>query len=359
MNTVFFQEGARRFRAAMAGIPDRVPVYAQMHEFVLRQLAADPRQFYADPELLVKGTLEVMEVYGIDVPVLDYDVYNIEAEALGQEIIYPHNGMPDVDRTRPLIQAKEDIEKIHTPDFEKDGRCPAVLEMNRLFCEMTGGLEGTPGFCAPFSLVANIRGIEQLLLDMYLDPEFARELFDRVTDDVLVPWILKLKTICPKATGIGGSDASASLPIVNPDILAEWILPYVTRLREKCGPEVYVPNWVGEACLKHPEEMLALKLAACPGFIEGQDPDVEALGPLFYKSFALEKKVPLVLGLGAAFLALATPLEIRQRVKEYVEIGGKGGFFALYLCNLGATTPPENVRAAVQAVRDYGSYDTT
>mgnify|MGYP001822101680 FL=1 len=42
-----------------------------------------------------------------------------------------------------------------------------------------------------------------------------------------------------------------------------------------------------------------------------------------------------------------------------MEIGGKGGFFALYLCNLGATTPPENVRAAVQAVRDYGSYDTT
>ena len=356
MNTTFFQESSRRYTQAMTGAPDRVPVYAQMHEFVLHELNADPRQFYTDPELLVRGTLEVMEAYGIDVPVLDYDSYNIEAEALGQEIIYPQDGMPDVDRTKPLIREKADLEKIQLPNFEKDGRFPAVLEMNRLFCEMAGGLEGTPCFCAPFSLAANIRGIEQLLMDMYLDPEFARELLDRVTDDVLIPWILRLKTVCPRATGISGNDAAASLPIVNPDILKEWILPYVARLREKCGPEVVVPNWVGESCLKQPEDMLDLKLAACPGFIEGQDPDVEKLGPWFYKSFAIEKKVPLVLGVGAAFLALATPLEIRQRVKQYVEIGGKGGGFVLYLCNLGATTPPENVRAAIQAVRDYGTY---
>jgi uroporphyrinogen-III decarboxylase len=356
MDAQFFQEGLRRFAAAMAGMPDRVPVYAQMHEFVLHELGVAPRQFYADPELLVRGTLEVMETYGIDVPVLDYDVYNIEAEALGQTIIYPHGGMPDVDRTRPLVREKADLEKIHTPDFEKDGRFPAILEMNRLFCEMTGGAEGMPGFCAPFSLAANIRGIEQLLMDIYLDPEFARELFECVTERVLIPWISRLKTICPKAAGICGSDASASLPIVSPAILREWVLPYVARLRETCGPEVYVPNWVGESCLKQPEEMLELKLAACPGFIEGQDPDVEKLGPQFYKSFAVEKKVPLVLGIGAAFLARATPSEIRQRTKEYIAVGGKGGGFALYLCNLGATTPPENVRAAVQAVRDYGAY---
>ena len=356
MDTRFFQEGSRRYAEAMGGIPDRVPVYAQMHEFVLHEVKADPRQFYTDPELLVRGTLEIMEAYGIDVPVLDYDVYNIEAEALGQEIIYPQHGMPDVDRTKPLIREKSDLKKLQTPDFEKDGRFPAVVEMNQLFCKLTGGLEGTPGFCAPFSLAANIRGLEQLLIDMYRDPEFARELLDRVTDDVLIPWIKRLKTVCPRASGITGSDAAASLPIVNPDILKEWILPYVARLREKCGPTVVVPNWVGESCLKQPEAMLDLKLAACPGFIEGQDPDVEELGPLFYKSYAIDKQVPLVLGVGAAFLTLSTPTEIRQRVKRYVEIGGKGGGFALYLCNLGATTPPENVRAAVQAVRDYGTY---
>ena len=33
-----FQTGDRRLEAAMAGIPDRVPVYAQLHEFARQEL---------------------------------------------------------------------------------------------------------------------------------------------------------------------------------------------------------------------------------------------------------------------------------------------------------------------------------
>ena len=135
-----------------------------------------------------------------------------------------------------------------------------------------------------------------------------------------------------------------------------WIAPYVLRLRELCGPEIYVPNWVGEKYLKNPEEMLNLKHQACPGFVEGQDPDVEELGPSIYKEYAEKKNIPLVLGIGAAFMALSSPKEVAERVRQYIEIGGKGGRFALLFCNLGATTPPENVKAAIDAVQRYGSY---
>ncbi len=356
MSASIFQEGSRRYSAAMRGIPDRVPVFAQMHEFALSELNVAPKKFYTTPELFIKGSLDIMEAYGIDMAVLDYDVYNIEAEALGQAIIYSDTGMPDVDRTKPLIRDKSDLKKIRTPDFEKDGRFPVVLEMNRLFQEMTGCVEGSPSFCALFSLAANIRGIEQLLMDMYVDPEFATELFDRLTDDVLVPWILQLKKACPEAAGICGNDAFASIPIVNLDIIRHWILPYVKRIQKQCGPGVYVPNWVGESFLKNPVELLDLKLDACPGFIEGQDPDVELLGPSFFKTYANKRGVPLVLGVGAAFMAHGKPGDIRDRVRQYIEVGGKGGRLALYLCNLGATTPPENVRAVVQAIQDYGVY---
>jgi uroporphyrinogen-III decarboxylase len=351
-----FQDGFRRYRAAMKGIPDRVPVFAQMHEFVMNVLKVPPKKFFTTPELMIKGSLDVMQSYGIDVPVLDYDVYNIEAEALGQAIIYSDTGMPDVDRTKPLIREKSDLNKLYTPDFEKDGRFPLVLEMNRLFREMTGIPEGSPGFCAPFSLAANIRGMEQLLTDMVTDPEFARELFARITDDILIPWILQLKKVCPEADAICGSDAWASIPIVNLDIIRQWILPYVKRLQEQCGPEVYVPNWVGESRLKNPADLLDLKLRACPGFVEGQDPDVELLGPAFYKTYANKRDLPLVLGIGAAFLAQGQPEDVRARVRQYIEFGGEGGRLALYLCNLGAATPPENISAVVAAVRDYGAY---
>jgi len=353
-----FQIGARRYNAAMNGIPDRIPVCAQMHEFAMKEVGATAEEFYTNARMLVNGTLETHEKYGIDVPVLDYDVYNIEAEAIGQKMKYSQTVMPDVDRSRPMVRDRDDLKKIRTPDFEKQGRFTHVIQMNKLFRKLIGGdTEITLRFCAPFSLAANIRGFEQLIMDLYTDPDFARSLFDRIVEELLIPWIMRLKEEFPKAVSISGDDASGSVPIVNPDIQRNWIIPYILRLREVCGPQVYVPNWVGESQLKNPAEMLDLKRQVCPEFVEGQDPDVEKLSPELYKQYAEKHGLPLILGIGAAFLAAATPAEIAARVRHYLEAGGGDGRFALLLCNLGATTPPANVQAAVATVRQYGVYN--
>ena len=72
--------------------------------------------------------------------------------------------------------------------------------------------------------------------------------------------------------------------------------------------------------------------------------------------YAKKHNLPLILGVGAGFLATSTPEAVADRVRHYIEIGGEKGLFALYLCNLGATTPAENVRAAIETVRTYGVY---
>ena len=349
--------GSRRFGKAMTGKPDRIPIFAQLHEFAMREIGVSAREFYSTPEILVPGTLETQKKYGIDVPTLDYDVYNIEAEAIGQEMKFSDTDMPDVDRSRPLIRERDDLKKIRTPDFESDGRLNQIIRMNRLFGSLIGNEANmTIQFCAPFSLAANIRGIERLIMDIYSDPDFAVSLFDRITEDLLAPWILRLHLEIPDTLSFAGADATASLPIVNLDIMKKWVVPYIERLRELTGLQVYVPNWVGESLLDNPIEMLDLKKRVCPGFVEGQDPDVEKLGPEFYKKYAQENGLPLILGVGAAFLATATPAEVADRVRHYISAGGENGRFALYLCNLGATTPTDNVRAAVAAVRQYGVY---
>jgi uroporphyrinogen-III decarboxylase len=350
-----FQKGLSRLQAAMNGISDRVPIFAQMHEFAMQELGVNAREFFNIPDLLVGGYLSVLEKFGIDVPTIDYDVYNIEAEAIGQTVIFSEHDMPDVDRSDPLIKGQDDLKKIRTPDFASDGRLAMVVEINNLFCELVGETP-TLNFCAPFSLAANIRGIEQLIMDILMQPAFARALFDRVVEELLAPWILYLKEKFPGAKGFCGNDATSSLPIINMDILRDWIVPYILRLRQSCGPEIYVPNWVGESQLKNPEEMFELKMQVCPNFLEGQDPDVAEIGPAVYKDYAGEKGVPLILGVGAGFLALSAPDEICARVKHYIEIGGKNGRFCLYLCNVGATTPAENIKAAVGAVLDYSTY---
>ncbi|MDA3787062.1 MAG: hypothetical protein PF503_00975 [Desulfobacula sp.] len=352
----FLQQGAERQAAANNGIPDRVPIIAQMPEFARKELGLGPREFYSSPELIAAGTLEIMERYGIDSPYLDFDVYNIEPEGLGMEIFWSDDSLPDLNYAKPIIADKDDLQKIKTPDFDSVGRFSHVLEMYHQYEKLTGGVLPPFRCSAPFTLAANIRGASNLLVDIYIKPDFVRELLGRVTEEVLAPWLLRVKKEFPNLKEIGADDAFGSLPIVSPDIMRDWVMPPVLKLRELVGPEVYVPNWVGERFLSNPEVMLDMKRQVCQNFIRVQDPDVEKLKPDMFKEYANKHNINLCLGVGATFLDSASPVEVKERVKNYLQIGAPGGRLTLYLCSLSTATSPENVRAAVRAVRKYGTY---
>lgn len=343
-----FQAGASLMAEAMAGVSSRIPVLAQLHEFAAGHLGIPRREFFRRPEILVPAILEVERRFDLDVASVTYDVYNIEAEALGQPLAWTADGMPDIDRSRPLIRDRDDLPRIRTPDFDAADCCQRVLQLHGLFRRLTG-LEPSLSVCAPFTLATNLRGIEQFLLDICTEPAFARDLLNRVTEEVLIPWVRYQQRAFPGATRVSAVDAVASPPIVSLGMLRDWAAAPTLRLREACGPAVATANWVGERCLPDPTAMLALKLQVGPGALWGQDPDVETLGPALYKRYAVRHDVPLVLGVGAAFVATASPAAVADRVHRYAEAGGPGGRFALYLCNLGASTPPENLAAAVEA----------
>ena len=356
-NYTFLQEGEKRQEDANKGIPGRVPIIAQMPEFVRKELGLGPREFYSSPELIAAGTLEIMERYGFDSPYLDFDVYNIEPEGLGMEVLWSDESLPDLNYAKPLIIDENDLEKIKTPDFDSAGRFPHVLKMYRQYEKLTGGVLPPFRCSAPFTLAANLRGASNLLMEISLKPDFIRDLLDRITEEVLVPWLLRVKKEFPNLKEIGADDAFGSLPIVSPNIMRDWVMPPILKLRKLVGPEVSVSNWVGEHYLSNPEIVLEMKKQVSPNLIKAQDPDVEKLGPTIFKEFAKKHNMNLCLGIGASFLDSATPVEVEERVKNYLQIGAQGGRMTLYLCTLSAGTSPENVRAAVKAVHKYGTYD--
>jgi uroporphyrinogen-III decarboxylase len=348
-----FQRGDQELKAALSGNIGRVPVYAQMHGFIFTQLGISPAQFFTQPDILVHNSLKMQAEYELDVSNLTFDVYNIEAQGLGQTIIFSDFQSPEIDRSYPLIRSREDLHHLQTPDFERTGRFSFVVEILKLHAALTG-VQPVLRFCAPFTLVAMLRGLQTLIEDIYTNPKFAHELFTRVTDDVLAPYLLYQKAKLPTATDACGADATASVPIVNLNLLQDWCAPYIRRLQAKTGLNVTVNNWTGESLLKNPIPMMDLKLDLSGGLILGQDPDVAILTPEYYKHYSKERNVPLILGVGAAFLSQANQAEIRRRVQHYVQVGSRGGKFALYLCNIDAETPPENLRAAVEAAHIVG-----
>ena len=351
-----FREGFQRLQQALRGVPDRVPITAQMHEFSLAWTGGRGQEFYRQGQTLVSGILRTAEAFGFDVPSIGYDVYNIELEALGQPLIFAEHCAPVADSAAVLIASRSELERLRPPVAGKAGRMPFVLEVHRSFLEQTG-VHPTIQFCAPFSLAALARGYSRFIEDICLEPSFAHELLSFFTEKVIAPWINAQKERFPGALFAVGADALCSPPMTNLQIIREFAIPYILRLRQLCPLAVSVVNWWGDSCFGDPEELLKLKLQVSAGLIRAQDPDVARLGARVFKDFALRHGVALEIGIGETVLNQGPVSAIRARIRDCLSQAAEQGRLVLYLTSLSAETPPPHVRAAIQAVKDYGLYE--
>jgi uroporphyrinogen-III decarboxylase len=335
---------------------NHVPIAAQCHHHSARLAGVPAQRFFTDALAFARTQLLVSEFYGFDAPNCLWDVYNIEAEALGQKMVYPPDGIPDVDRREPLIRSRTDLDHLRAPDPLRSGRMPWVSEINKRYVEMTGR-PARAFFCAPFSLAANIRGYENLVNDIYEDPGFTHRLFTFLCDDVLSPYIDAVRKECGHPRLLAdGNDAWASPPMITLDMMDEYVVAYTERLRQNVGGKLVTRgNW-GDAKSMDPERFWEQKLRCSPGFLSVLDPDLFAVGPSRVKAFAAGKEVFLTAGLDAVLMQNGPVDAIVERVKSYIDAMARGGRFTLYLNDLPADTPPEHIHAAVAACRAYGQY---
>ncbi len=312
-------------------------------------------KFYTDANALVTGIVKTTEDFDFDLPGLGYDVYNIEVEALGQELLFSERQVPAIDNALRLLSEKNALLRLTPPSPGSSGRMPFVLKTLKLYRERTG-ISPILQFCAPFSCAVLLRGYENFILDVYEHQDFAHDLLTFLTEDVIAPWINIQKDELPESTLAIGADALCSPPMVNTTIIKDFSIPYICKLRELCKVPVAVINWWGESRVKNPVELLTLKLEVAAGLIRAQDPDVAILGPEIFKEFAIKNNLVLELGLGDGILNRGPEEKIRDRIKHYIHEASQGGKFILYLSSLNADTPPENIRTAVSAIRKYGEY---
>ncbi len=80
-----------------------IVIGAQSNDHSAHLAGISSKRFFTDAYTFAKVQLLVSEYYRVDAPINFWDVYNVEAESLGQKVVYPPGGLPDTDRTRPLI----------------------------------------------------------------------------------------------------------------------------------------------------------------------------------------------------------------------------------------------------------------
>ena len=334
--------------------PQRILIGAQSHDHSARLAGVPAKLFFNDAEVFTRVQLLVSEYYNLDVPINFWDVYNVEAEALGQVIQYPPEGLPDVNRCQPLIATPTDLDRIKPPDPYTSGRLPWVRKINTYYLERTGNLDRTY-FTAPFSLAANIRGYESLVVDMYERPQFVHRLLTFLCDEVLVPHLelMRSEIMIPDLL-MDGRDAWASPPMITLDMMDTYIVRYTERLREKLGEQVVTRgNW-GDAKSRDIERFFAQKLRCCPGSLSVLDPDLFEVGPARVKAFAEQSNVSVIAGVDATLLKDGPIEAIVERIKLYIDRLGRDGRCMIHLNQVPAETPPDHIHAAVAACHTYG-----
>ena len=332
------------------GKSERVSVTAQVTSHTMRLNGLTEREFFSSPEVFVSNHLLVSAYYDLDSPSLYYDMYNIEAEALGQKLIWVPGMFPEIDGTKPLIRKHSDLDRLRPPDPLKDGRMPFITGVYKRLVDL--GLTPSPRFCAPFTLAANIRGLSSLITDILTNPEFVHRLFHFVTVDVLMPWIEKLRMQCGKNLSAMAADALASLPITNINIIEEYALGYILKLREEIG-NVAVSGWWGERFLDQPERLWKLKRQANTVQLKGYDPDVWEVGPEKYVQFAKMNGLAISLGIDSTLLTSGPETEIVNRVERYIKAMKGIDNANIFLNEVTRECPSSHVHAAVQAVRFF------
>lgn len=347
-------EGFRRFAAGFQGEPDRVPVTAQSNDHTTFLLGLNCRDFYANPATFVKGQMVVAEYYGLDLIPNSYDCYNIEAEALGQRLIWTDHAMPDVDTDQPLLAEKGRLDRLVPSVPGESGRMPYVLGIGRAVRELAG-LPSPPIFCAPFSLAVALRGYMNLVRDFRQDPAFAHRLFELLVDQVLIPWVQLLQKEVPEAPYLLGADAWSAPPIIDLRIQEEFIVPYAQRLQEKAAGAFVMQGW-GFSSFAEPERFLETLLRMKIPYIYGMDPEPERLGPEPFKAWSVKHGLPLCLGIHSDLLRDGPVEAIAERVRNYVRAGAPGGRFFFFLNDIPADTPPAHIHAAIAAIRQFGTY---
>lgn len=204
------------------------------------------------------------------------------------------------------------------------------------------------GFLAPFDYLSDLyRGLHGIMKDMFRQPDNVR-----AACDSLVPITVKM--------AIASADKNKQLPLFNATHKPCFISP-------KQFDEFYWPSFK-KVLMRIIERGLTIRI-----FLEGNwSPhwhhlaelpkgkiicDIDNEADIFEAKKVFGHKHCITGGIPTEMLILGTPFDIRKRVKELCETVGKdGGWIPNGAGHIPEDTKPENYRALIDAVLEYGRY---
>ena len=259
--------------------------------------------------------------------------------------------------SQPLREGSmEELRAYRFPDLSP-GRVTGLRDKaERLYARGYGlGVDGPWGI---YETSSSLRGTENYLMDLALDPDYARAVAERVLEEHHIPfYTLLLKEATPYAQIVVVSDDLGSQQglLFSPATFRSIFKPLLERLID------HIHSLADVRVYMHSDGAV---YDLIPDLIEA---GVEGLNPVQYTARGmdlgrLKREFGKDLGffggtLENELLSFNTPDAIRRKVRENVAtLAPGGGFLFASVHNIGPEVPPENVAALFEAALEFGHY---
>ena len=213
-----------RFKRRLGGEPvDRTPNFNIMMTFAAHFINQPLSKYYRDFRILAEANLAVQETFHLDILQVISDPYR-EAADFGLPVFFPEDDLPIA--KAPLLADPKDLRSLKSPEPGTGQRMSDRLEAIRYLRERQGGQVPIMGWVeGALAEAADLRGVNNLLLDLTVRPDWVYELLEQI---VKVEIEFAKAQVEAGADIIGLGDAIASQ--ISPKMYQEFALPYETRI---------------------------------------------------------------------------------------------------------------------------------
>jgi uroporphyrinogen-III decarboxylase len=221
--------------------PNKVPIRVTLTmRFYAQNLGLNLVDHYRKPEKYIEDSLRILRFQHEEI--LDDRVKKgmvvtfgevFESSLFGSKPTFKSDMDPLLGA--PVIKTEEDLERLEYPDFYKSGLMPKVIETYEAAEKILKGK--IPVFFerwdrSPWGVAFHLRGLQNLLEDVYERPEFAHRLLAFITES-------RMRWEKEKERYLGVKTESASLnndevhaAILPPEVYEEFAFPYEKNLGE-------------------------------------------------------------------------------------------------------------------------------
>jgi len=216
----------RRLINLLNGQPvDRPPFMPAIYDLKPVLINAPLHTFGQNEEELFQALRYEVEELELESLTVGYDIYNIEAEAVGCKISNdPDIGMPEV--AAALIHSLDELEQLKALD-KIGGRMSLFAKATRKAQYLFGDiLPVRGGISGPFSMAAKIYPQDNLLMETMINPEGVFELLKYCTAVIK----LYLKALIETGAGMVVFDSFVSPPMLSPESYHNLVLPFHKEL---------------------------------------------------------------------------------------------------------------------------------